>query len=89
MVSIDYTSRNTKAVIVSVGVQTFYFSYWTCIGYAGPSGHWRLKNIWGPTTGRHIKSDFEIASWPIVSEKELLERVAADRCYHCISGKGG
>lgn len=44
------TGRNTKARVVEIGPHAFYFSYETCIAYAGPLGRARRANVWGPTT---------------------------------------
>ena len=60
------TGRNTKAYVVTIGGNQYFFSYETCIAFAGNAKHSdehgggveyiqvRLKNHWGPTTGRHF-----------------------------------
>lgn len=68
--SIHYTNRNTKAVSVSIGDHTFYFSYATCIAYDGPEGRARIANHWGPTTGRHF-NDLCCAHFPVVSDEKF------------------
>lgn len=55
-ISIRHIPRQTKAGHFSIAGHTFYWSYETIIGYMAPSGEkWRRDNVWGPTTGRHIK----------------------------------
>lgn len=64
------TGRNTKACIVEIGAHAFYFSYQTCIAYAGPLGPARRENVWGPTTGRHFR-ELGCAGFPVVEPDEL------------------
>lgn len=51
------TPRKTQAYIVRVGQHTFYISYETVVAYTGPehADGVRRKNLWGPTTGRHMR----------------------------------
>ncbi len=46
--------RETRAHRLDIGASSFYFSYETLIAYEGPSGRFRIRNSWGPTTGRHF-----------------------------------
>lgn len=76
------STRNTRCHILHLGPHTFFFSYETCVAYAGPAVHQatgldghaaRLDNHWGPTTGRHM-SDMEVKRWPVVSD-EVFEEI--------------
>ena len=64
------TGRNTRACVVEIGPHAFYFSYETCIAYAGPLGRARRANSWGPTTGRHFR-ELGCRGFPIVEPGEL------------------
>ena len=64
------TNRNTQAHIVSLNDHTMFFSYETCIGYDGPLGQFRLDNLWGPTTGRHI-NEMGLRNYPVISQQEM------------------
>jgi len=64
------TGRNTRACVVEIGSHAFYFSYATCIAYAGPLGAARRANVWGPTTGRHFR-ELGCAGFPVVEPEEL------------------
>lgn len=64
------TGRNTKACVVEIGAHAFYFSYATCVAYAGPLGRARRANAWGPTTGRHFR-ELGCGGFPIVEPREL------------------
>ena len=64
------TGRNTRACVVEIGRHAFYFSYETCIAYAGPLGRARRANVWGPTTGRHFR-EMGCAEFPMVDPDEL------------------
>jgi hypothetical protein len=64
------TGRNTKACVVEIGPHAFYFSYATCIAYAGPLGPARRANVWGPTTGRHFR-ELGCGGFPVVEPAEL------------------
>lgn len=52
------TMCNGKATIVTIGRTTYYFSYTTCIAISAIEGNQftqvRIRNSWGPTTGRHF-----------------------------------
>lgn len=64
------TGRNTKACVVEIGAHAFYFSYATCIAYAGPLGRARRANVWGPTTGRHFR-ELGCGEFLVVEPEEL------------------
>lgn len=64
------TGRNTRACVVEIGPHAFYFSYQTCIAYAGPLGAARRANVWGPTTGRHFR-ELGRGGFAIVEPDEL------------------
>lgn len=68
------TGRNTRACLVEIGPHAFYFSYETCIAYAGPLGRARRENVWGPTTGRHFRQ-LGCADFPIIKPDELTALV--------------
>lgn len=54
----QYASSNYGAhtLRVSIGDVTLYFSYKTLIAFCAPGvGRVVSKNIWGPTTGKHLK----------------------------------
>lgn len=65
------TGRKTEARICIVGGRSYYFSYQTCIGFAGHDENGvyhqvRVANSWGPTTGKHFR-ELGIADWEQVS----------------------
>jgi hypothetical protein len=66
------TGRNTPAHIITIGEHDFYFSYETCIAYRGPLVHCRIPNLWGPTTGRHIR-EMGVYNWPEVDADKFWE----------------
>lgn len=68
------TGRNTRACVVELGPHAFYFSYETCIAYAGPLGAARVANLWGPTTGRHFR-ELGCAEFPAVEPDALVALV--------------
>ena len=64
--------RNTQCHIVNIGPHTFYFSYETCMAYAGPASERPIRraNHWGPTTARHM-NDMGCAAWTTVDDATL------------------
>lgn len=68
------TGRNTRACVVELGPHAFYFSYETCIAYAGPLGAARVANVWGPTTGRHFR-ELGCGGFPTVEPDALVALV--------------
>jgi hypothetical protein len=77
--------------VVELGAHAFYFSYETCIAYAGPLGRARRANVWGPTTGRHFR-ELGCGGFPVVEADELdaivLRAVAGERQRERRSGAG-
>ena len=73
------TGRNTRACVVELGPHAFYFSYETCIAYAGPLGRARRANVWGPTTGRHFR-ELGCSSFAVVEPEELEALVLHSVC---------
>jgi len=68
--------RNTKAYIVTIGDLELFVSYETIIAARTLYERARLRNDWGPTTGRHI-NEMGLKDWPIVTEEEL-NRIATE-----------
>ena len=71
------TNRNTQAQTLDLGPHRLYFSYETTIAYAGPLGRCRIRNSWGPTTGRHFK-EMGCYNFLLVEDKaldDILERI--------------
>jgi hypothetical protein len=64
------SDRNTKCYIVTIGDVEAFISYDTVIAIRSPKGHGRLRNDWGPTTGRHI-NEMGLRDWPLVEPAEL------------------
>ena len=62
------TGRNTQAHIVTIGSREYFFSYETCIAYRDSDTAVRIKNDWGPTTGRHFK-DLGCGNFAFVSDE--------------------
>lgn len=90
-----HPNRNTKRYHVQLGSLDLFFSYDTLIGMAyGPLElHARRENIWGPTTGRHIR-EYCIHGWPEVSEDELqgmvstaVQHMGMEMFKHTLEGK--
>lgn len=49
------SQRKTEAYEVTIFGVTAYISYETVIAFSSPGiGSYRLKNTWGPTTGKHF-----------------------------------
>lgn len=72
---IVYPERNTKLITVVVNnIHVITYSYQTPICYCGPLGPMRIKNSWGPTTGRHFK-DAGAENYPIYTQEQLEERI--------------
>ena len=71
------TGRNTKAHVVTINSNEYFFSYETCIAYCGPSSRHRgirLANHWGPTTGRHF-NELGCGEFPIILDEVFGEIV--------------
>ncbi len=67
--------RNTQAHRLDIGASSFYFSYETLIAYAGPSGRFRIRNSWGPTTGRHF-SDMGCAGFCVMEDEAFSSLIS-------------
>ncbi len=71
------TGRNTKAHIVTIGGNEYFFSYETCIAFRGHSNLSgrvlvRIDNSWGPTTGRHFR-ELGCREFKVVGQDEFDE----------------
>lgn len=71
------TNRNTKAYIVTVGEHDLYISYETVIAYNGPRTRFRMDNVWGPTTGRHMK-EMGVYNYPTLSPEDFEKSLKAE-----------
>ena len=68
--------RATSHCYFTVGKHSFFFSYDTCVGYDGPDGSFRISNLWGPTTGRHMK-EMGVYDYLVVDQRDFLEAMEA------------
>ncbi len=72
------TGRKTDARIATIRGNEYFFSYATCIAYRGTDprdGAYirvRVRNSWGPTTGKHFR-ELGCADFPECSDEELEE----------------
>jgi len=76
------SDRNTPCYRVSVGDVTCYISYETVVGVSGYNDKGELvrlrrKNVWGPTTGRHM-SDMDIREYPELDDEDEFNRVVEE-----------
>lgn len=70
-----YFKDNTrKCYQITIPGMLLHFSFETCIGVTTHNERIRLKNIWGPTTGKHINK-LDIKDYDIVSEEELNKAI--------------
>lgn len=70
-------SNNNKATVVTLGDTTFLFSYTTLVGfYSGHEGWTVSENVWGPTTGRHIKSETGVEPAARMPRADFLALIA-------------
>lgn len=76
------TGRNTQCYDVHIHDIVLTFSYQTLIAIMSPRVRARLKNSWGPTTGRHF-NEAGVANFPIAKDEEF-ERIVA----HELTGIG-
>ena len=74
-----HSPRNTECYGVGINGVELYFSYKTLIGVFGKDGARRRENIWGPTTGRHIR-ELHLENVPVMEEAELYQ-YAMDSIY--------
>jgi hypothetical protein len=74
--AVDVTRRNTKCFGVEVGDIDLVFSYNTLVGvrYRGHAAH--ARNVWGPTTGKHL-NESGARSWGKEVDQEEVEKLAA------------
>lgn len=73
---IVWPNRNTKCMEVQIGPHCYLmYSYNTLVGAMLNGKGRRIKNTWGPTTGKHIKSDLHIDHYEVVDAKVLAEFV--------------
>jgi len=85
-VEINYPSRNTKQIDVSVGNLTLNFSYNTVVAFNSPfSGFVISENIWGTTTGRHLNEIHPDKSLRIPND-QFKRRLAAVLKHYGLSG---
>lgn len=70
---INPTGRNTQAHVVTTKRADFFFSYETCIAVAWAGKGVRIKNNWGPTTGRHF-AELNCGHYPVV-EQETFDAI--------------
>ena len=47
-------TKRPNTIRISLSRITLYFSYQTLVAFSGPSGLTVRRNIWGPTTGKHL-----------------------------------
>jgi hypothetical protein len=74
--------RNTPCYVMRVGEATCYISYETVIAVNGydDKGEWvrlRRRNVWGPTTGRHM-SDMGVREYPELDDEDEFNRVVEE-----------
>lgn len=72
-----YKSFNHKLTEVEIGRSlTLWISYETVVAFAvDGEGRFKARNIWGPTTGRHLNSIWTPPE-NILEHSELIERLA-------------
>ena len=82
-VKIQYPSRNTKQMTVTIGNLDLYFSYETLVAFNSRRvGFWISKNIWSTTTGRHLNEihpDHSIRSTPELFDLKVKEMLKEHR----------
>jgi hypothetical protein len=64
------SNRRTESYELRIGHYDFLISYETIVAVRCMEGHYKLKNIWGPTTGRHI-NEYGGRDWPVISHEEM------------------
>ncbi len=66
-------AHNNKATTVTLGDLTLLFSYETLVAFREGFGDWIVsENVWGPTTGRHIKAETGVEPADRVERLEFL-----------------
>lgn len=66
------TGRNTQAHIVDLGDVELFFSYETLIAVRTPTLRQRVRNSWGPTTGRHF-NEMGCGGFDVVEELPTIQ----------------
>lgn len=67
-------SHNNKATTVTVGRLSLLFSYETLVAVRLGNGDWIVsENVWGPTTGRHIKDVTGVEPKDRLSRAEFVQ----------------
>lgn len=74
------TGRKTEARVLDVNGVHLYFSYETLIAVDSPEFHGRVENVWGPTTGRHMK-EMEVYDWPEYTQAEIEQQAGKALLY--------
>ena len=64
------TNRNTKCYDLEVAGVGMLISYETIVAASYRGERMRRRNIWGPTTGRHLK-ETNTYDWPEMDEAEF------------------
>ena len=72
---INPTGRRTQAHAVMIGGVRLCFSYKTLVGVMSRGHVAKRGNIWGPTTGRHMR-EFGLGDHAVTLEPDELERYA-------------
>lgn len=87
-IEIDHPTDKVNFTIVTIGLVNMAFSYKTLVGVRGePTGYtWKVhKNVWGPTTGKHLNwlddgrqaDRLTAAEFEVVAEKATRFELAA------------
>lgn len=64
------TNRRTESYELYIGHYAFLISYETIVAVRCMEGHYKLQNVWGPTTGRHI-NEYGGRDWPVITLEEM------------------
>lgn len=70
------SKRQTESYWVTVFGVDILISYRTPVAFSGHYDRLRIKNHWGPTTGRHIR-EADADGWETVGEPEFTRRLRA------------
>lgn len=74
--------RNTPCYVVRIGEVACYISYETVVAVSGytDTGEWvrrRRRNVWGPTTGRHL-NDMGVRGYPELDDEDEFNRLVEE-----------
>lgn len=69
------SNRNTQSHWVNVAGVRVLFSYETPVAFSYGPVHVRIKNHWGPTTGRHMKEAY-VSDYTIIDDEEFEKQLA-------------